>query len=199
MRRASGDLLREGTGTYTPLRVLRCAYLLALGSSPAEAAERLHVSADSVRRWSRNPKYDAAFQAVRQRVARKVEQVLTTDKIQRILKLQKHLERIERTIDARAKSEDLQRFPGGEEGLTTYEVKSVGSGESAERTEVYKFDTALDKALRETLEQFAKESGGLFQRPDTNVNVQVNTSVITTSDTQAAVKALMMNEQAREI
>lgn len=53
--------------------------------------------------------------------------------------------------------------PGGKTGLVAHERKGVGAGSAAEVNDVYTFDSSLHKAYLDTLQQAAKEMGGVFE------------------------------------
>lgn len=71
---------------------------------------------------------------------------------------------MKRVIEARA--EKYADVPGGNTGLLVHNVKSIGAGVTAERVDLYEFDAALVKELREHERQIAEELGQWKQEWD---------------------------------
>jgi len=80
--------------------------------------------------------------------------------------LQDRHNRMTRLIEARAASPQMQDVAGGDTGLLVHNVKSIGSGENAERVDLYEVDTGLLKELREHEKQAAQELGQWMEKVD---------------------------------
>lgn len=55
--------------------------------------------------------------------------------------------------------------------LWVADVKSIGSGEFAERVDIERFNSALVEQYRKVLEDIAKETGGRVQKQDIRIDM----------------------------
>jgi hypothetical protein len=107
------------------------------------------------------------FAETRKRFVEEVQALPIAERAARIQRLNDHWLRMRDLVEAR--SEDHADAPGGDTGLLVRDVKVIGKGEDAREVEVFKFDAALLRELRETEEQAAKELGQWTERSEVTV------------------------------
>jgi hypothetical protein len=89
----------------------------------------------------------------------------------RVRRLMKRARQIDTLLEARGKEME-GTIGGGETGLLLHDVKSIGTGETAERVDIYRTDTALLKEDRETAKQIAQELGEWAEQVVFNPNTK---------------------------
>lgn len=143
--------------------------------SDVEIATQAGVSISTVAKWRIKPEYRHALKRYREQLAEVIAQRDLASKDARLRKLNRHAERIEMVVEQRAEKYKKSRSPGVNTGL----MQSFGRGQ-------YAFDSALDKAYRGTLEQAAKESGGIYDRAMDSVAASQTIIVMPTPGTLPA-------------
>lgn len=150
------------------------ALLIAQGEMQYGAiADRLNVARQTLFNWRRESEFK---QLVSNHVAELVAEVRSFSIGQlhnRVKALQDRHSRLERIIEERAKSDQMQGVPGGTTGLLVHNVKSIGSGDSAVRVDVYELDTGLLNELRAIELQSAKELGQWIDKSETKTDATI--------------------------
>lgn len=136
------------------------ALLSALDELTDESiAAKLDVGLRTLGEWKSHPDFkarvDLHISELRARVRRRGIAIVEN----RVAHLQRRHDLMNEVIVERGKSREMQGVPGGATGLMVHNVKAVGSGENAERIDLYEVDTALLKELREHERQAAQELG----------------------------------------
>lgn len=149
----------------TPRRnVLLAARLIADGTETLTSiAEQVGITPKALSSWRRKPAFMDVVDAYRRRIEAEVMNQGIAVKANRIKALNAQFERIEKVIAARAADPEIGDAPGGKSGLLAHDVKGVGAGPAAQVVDVFEFDSALDKARSDILQQIAKEQGGQFE------------------------------------
>jgi hypothetical protein len=93
---------------------------------------------------------------------------------ERVLALQNRWDRMKELIEARATAPEMQAVTGGTTGLLVHNVKSIGSGEYAERVDLYEVDAGLLREMRELEKQAAIEMGQWTEKKEHSGAVQFN-------------------------
>lgn len=123
-----------------------------------EIADRIGVGPVTISRWKQRPDFAAKIKEHGDEIRSEIRRIGIANRENRIKELNDRNRRMKRLIDARAKA--LAHVDiGGDTGLIVHNVKNVGSGENAERVDIYEFDAALMKEMREHEKQAAIELG----------------------------------------
>lgn len=133
-----------------------CALLLALDDlSDEEIAKKVQVGRTALWVWKNDPEFvariDEHINEFRARVRRKGIAIIEN----RVAHLQRRHELMNQIIRERGAA--LAHVPGGSTGLLVHNVKSIGSGEAAERVDLYEIDVGLLSELRQHEKQAAQE------------------------------------------
>lgn len=142
------------------------AQLIAEGRlSLSEIAEKLDVDRKTLWNWRQAPEFtarvDEHLEAFRDEVLRRGIAV----RERRVKALNDRWNRMQALIEARA--DKMAGVPGGSTGLLAHDVKGVGRGDDFELIDVYRFDAALVKEIREHEKQAAQELGQWTERIET--------------------------------
>ena len=134
------------------------AALLAVGElTYQEIAAQCGVTSRSIINWLGEEQFKARVDSNVEEIRKKVLSHGIADLVQRVKRLDKRWNAIDRLIAARGMS--LRDVPGGETGLLCKEQKVLGGGEFSEVVDVYKVDAALLKEERELAKQASIELG----------------------------------------
>jgi hypothetical protein len=171
---ACNDYLRLGPGRSLPKLLKKLGKTRKNSESPTD-------SYNTLERWSsdygwpaRASAYDADLEAVKNEKRRQVmEQGLALDH-ERVVKLKRLARFLEEQIFAEGKADksDVMDGADGVDGGHTYpnvwlaDVKQIGSGESAERVDLVRFNASILAEYRAALADLAAETGGRRQRVD---------------------------------
>ena len=123
-----------------------------------DIAAQCKVTRRTVARWKTNPQFQ---EKVCEFVKETEERLLTegvASRVERVKRLNRDWERMQRVLDARAESM-VDVDEGGETGLLVRQRKGLGSGDNFEIVEEYTVDTGLLRELRECEKQAAIEVG----------------------------------------
>lgn len=138
----------------------RAAELLAAGELSQDAiADAVGRSRRRLFEWRQHPEFQDAVERQSKELERAVFSRGIARRVRRVAAYQDRWERMRAVIDQRAVSHAMEDVPGGQTGLLAHDVKSVGSGEFAERVDLYEVDTGLLRELRELEKQCAQELG----------------------------------------
>lgn len=138
----------------------QAALLLAEDLLPDREIGRIcGVTRQSVSRWKRDPAFLALVQKHAAEIHETVAKIGIADKSRRIRMLNSLAQKIWATIEARAADRARQKAPGADQGLLAQDFRG-----SVNIREVYQFDSALVKELREILTLVAKEMGQLTDK-----------------------------------
>lgn len=117
--------------------------------------------------WSsRATEYDAGWEARKNAERVAVLEYGLAHEYERLRKLYRLAALLEAQIYERGLYGDLHN-------LWVPDVKSIGSGEFAERVDIERFNSALIEQYRKVLEDIAKETGGRVQKQEVNGSVGV--------------------------
>lgn len=135
--------------------------LAANKESTRSIANRFDVNRSSIQRHGVNhlpTVVTEAVQARRLRAGSEVLDVALVDQEERLKRQSDRWERLHRVIEQRAEAmKDVAE--GGDTGLLVRKVKSIGSGEYAERVDEYAVDAPMLKEIRELEKQTSEELG----------------------------------------
>lgn len=155
---ACNDWLRLGTGRTMP-RLLERYRDLPQNTAPT-------TSLDTLQSWSkrfdwqvRAAEFDAGWEQLKNAEREAVLSYGLSLDYERIRKLYRLAEFLESQLYARAED-------GTYPNVWLPDVKSIGSGENAERVDIERFNNGLVEQYRKVLEDIAKETGGRVQRQD---------------------------------
>ena len=154
---------------WTPERE-HAACLLAMGYDYSSVARQIGVTSTTVKKWYLSEPFRARTVELRTVARQALFNVAITDKQQRVDVLGAVQQRILRLIEARAAAPEMQNVPGGDTGLLTVELKSMGTGPTAQLVEDYKFDKPLVDALLNVQKHAATELGQLTDRTELHVH-----------------------------
>lgn len=140
----------------------RAAFLLAEDElTDAEIAEAVGVCRDTLTSWKRRDEFRARMSEHVKTLETAIVHIGITRKRNRIARLQRMVDRLEALIEARAQDDEYDA-PGGETGLVTTRPVVSAKGDRVEYE--HKFDAALVREHRATLEMVAKELGQLSEK-----------------------------------
>lgn len=138
----------------------RAAILVADDELTDEAiSAELGITSRTLRNWKDRPVFQAAVAEHRARIAASISRFWVAKRRKRVKRLQELADAAISVIEQRAADPTLADVPGGTTGLMLRDVKVVGTGEDAERVDMYRVDTALMAEIRNTLKQAAQEVG----------------------------------------
>ncbi len=160
-------------------KVLMAAKMVAEGvHSNQDIAEVVGISVQAFWSWRTKRAFTDVVAAYRKRFDAITLNEDVASKAGRIAAHVRTFRRIEKVIEARAADPETMRTPGGNTGLLSHDIKSVGGGLAAQVVDVYEFDAALIKARTEALENIAKEQGGQYEDKPQGPQVTDNRKVI---------------------
>jgi hypothetical protein len=124
-----------------------------------EIAEKAGITRQGLDRWKAHPDFRA-------RVDEHIEDFKATVRRRGIAQLERRVDalndrwrRMQRVIEERGQSPDMQEVAGGPTGLLVRTIKGVGSGNDFTLVNQYEVDTGLLRELREHEKQAAQELG----------------------------------------
>ena len=109
--------------------------------------------------WKELPTFQAEVAEHRARIAASISRFWIAKRRKRVAAVQNLLDGALSVIEQRATDPSMADVPGGTTGLIVRDVKVVGTGNEAERVDVYRVDTALMAEIRNGLKQAAQEVG----------------------------------------
>jgi hypothetical protein len=134
----------------------RAALLLAEDDlTDEEIGAAVGVNASTIWRWKQAPEFTVRITENARKLGGPARRAAVTKRGRRIRYLSEQIERIRAVIEARAADPDIQKFPGGDQGLLVLDFKAAGK----EAIPVAKFDAALLKTFADYLRQVAQEAG----------------------------------------
>ncbi|HWQ32557.1 MAG TPA: hypothetical protein VNQ79_06720 [Blastocatellia bacterium] len=148
---------------WTPER-LRAVELIAAGDkTDQQVADEVGITKRQLARWKNVPEFRERVNEIAAATAEKLRAEGVLRKQNRLINLQDRIDRMCRLIEARAR--EMADVPGGETGLLVRDLK----GKYADR-EVYRFDAALVRELREHEKQAAQELGQWVEKQETSIS-----------------------------
>jgi hypothetical protein len=142
----------------------RAAQLLAEGKlTVAEVARKAKVNPKTLWDWRQELEFATYLQEMEAQYAAVAERFSIGRVAKRVEVLDANWRDMQRLKKERGKSEKMRDVPGGKTGLLVHDVKAVGAGDHTQIVDVYRFDAALVKEIRETAREAAEELG---QRKD---------------------------------
>lgn len=136
------------------------AQLLAAGELTTQAiADRIGVTRRTITNWKRNPDFAARIREHLNEFVEDVRRRGLAVRERRIKAMNDRWIRLQRIVEDRADSPEMQHVPGGWTGYIVHDVKGVGRGEDFQLIDLYKVDTGLLAALLALEKQAAQELG----------------------------------------
>jgi hypothetical protein len=86
--------------------------------------------------------------------------------------------KLHQVVQERGADPAMRGVPGGKSGLMVHNVKSIGSGDNAERVDLYEVDTGLLQQCLNLEKQAAQECGQWSEDNKPATGPQVNLNVI---------------------
>lgn len=129
-------------------------------------ADEVKVDRRTLARWKKIDAFAARVDELLGEIRTSIRQRGISIVENRVRALQDRWDRMKRVIEERGASAEMQSVPGGSTGLLVHNVKSIGGGENAERVDLYEFDAALLKEMREHEKQAAQELGQWTENHD---------------------------------
>lgn len=128
----------------------------------------------TIRQWSskfnwpaRADEYDLGWEEIKNEERRRVFEYGLALDFERVRVLHRLAETLERELYETDEK-------GGQGKLWLKDVKQIGSGETAERIDLRRFNSQLVSELRSTLDDIAKETGGRVNKSDVSLSGDVN-------------------------
>jgi hypothetical protein len=144
---------------------VKAAHLVAANElTHKKIAAEVGVSPRALANWLEVPTYRSFISRLIESTRKQLAQRYVAQQDQRISSYISDFERTDALIKARAADPEMCAAPGGNTGLLTRDVKSIGSGENAEIVDVYEFDAALMRERRELRKAVAEELGQIVQK-----------------------------------
>ena len=136
------------------------AQLVAEGNlADIDIAAKLGVTRQTIWNWRKTPEFQEFVDELQEAFKTEVRRRGLADRERRVRALNDRWNRLQRVMEERADDPAMANVPGGRTGLLVHDVKSVGSGYSAQVVDLYEVDTGLLKELREHEKQAAQELG----------------------------------------
>lgn len=128
-------------------------------------AKRVGITQQTLIKWKKTPFFQTQIAKAKSLVklsmndlSKEVE-LLIAKKTARVRRLNQDWLKMQRVIEKRGDDPAMRDVPGGDTGLLTVQIKSIGSGANFQEVREYRVDTGLLKELRETEKQAAIELG----------------------------------------
>lgn len=167
---ACNDFLRLGPGRSLPL-VLEKYTAQSQGKPPTKSLSTLKIWSMRFEWTARAREYDIAWEAAKDAERDAVLRAGLALDYERVRKLTRLAEYLEGEIYAT--NEDGQHH-----NVWLHDVKQIGSGETAERVDIVRFNTGLIDQYRATLDDLAKETGGRIHKTDITTGGEAMTGLI---------------------
>lgn len=132
-----------------------------------QIAEKAGVTRAALSLWKQHPDFKARVAGILEAVRQKVLTEGIADRVNRVKRLNRDWERMQRVIEQRAADSDMEGVPGGDTGLLVHQVKGVGKGEDFQLIDLYVVDAGLLAELRNTEKQAAQELGQWVEKSET--------------------------------
>lgn len=147
-----------------------------------QISEAVGIARSTLWIWRKQPEFIARIEELsadfRARIRRKGIAIMEN----RVAALQDRQRRMDQVIRERGENPEMQHVPGGTTGLMVHNVKAIGSGETAERVDLYEVDTALLAEMRATEKQAAQELGQWTEKSAVDGSMNVKTYQIVSPD-----------------
>lgn len=151
---------------WTPSREKAALLLSEDELTDEEIAEQVDIVRSTLSEWKLRKEFSARVQENIDEIRRRIRSRGIAIIENRVRHLQRRHDLMNQVIAERGDSPEMQAVPGGRTGLLVHNVKAIGSGENAERVDLYEVDTGLLKELREHEQQAAKELGQWAEKHD---------------------------------
>lgn len=154
----------------------KAAQLIADGQlSLGQIAEEVGVDRRTLWNWRQIPAFAARVEEHLDEFRDEVLRRGIAVRERRVKALNHRWNQMQALINARA--EAMADVPGGSTGLLAHDVKGIGKGADFERVDVYLFDAALLRELREHEKQAAQELGQWTEKHEVEQTTKAYISV----------------------
>jgi hypothetical protein len=155
---ACNDWLRLGTGRTLPELAQKYGDMQP-SATPTQSVSTLETWSSKFKWTERATEYDADYEAIKNAERQAVVSYGLALDYERIRRLKRLADMLEAQIYERSKD-------GVFHNIWVPDVKQIGSGDSAERVDIERFNAALISEYRSTLDDLAKEVGDRKQRTE---------------------------------
>jgi len=139
-----------------------------------EIAASTGIAKATLERWKSHPEFASRVRELRTAAAADLQRYAIARKDKRMGAYNDRWQRMQQIIEERASYLPADEAPGASTGLIVKQVKIIGHGENAIRTEEYVVDTGLDAAMRATEKQAAQEAGQWAEKVEHSGDVNVS-------------------------
>lgn len=134
-----------------------------------EIAEQCHVSVQAIYAWRQHPDFKQRVEEYRAKYSEAVFELGISRVETRVAAQHDRWIRMQRLIEARGQDIEMAAVAGGNTGLLTRYQKVLGSGEDARIVDVFEFDAALVRELRELEKEASVQMGQRLERKQTEI------------------------------
>jgi transposase-like protein len=129
-----------------------------------EVAAEVGANRRTLFRWLEHAAFRERVGAVARETVALDRRYAVARRCRRVRSLDDRVRRMERVIEERAASPQMEGVPGGRTGLMVHTVKGVGRGDDFRLIDLYEVDAGLLKELREHEKQAAQELGQWLEK-----------------------------------
>ncbi len=134
-----------------------------------EIAEQCHVSVQAIYAWRQHPDFKQRVEEYRAKYAEAVFELGISRVETRVAAQNERWLRMLRLIEARAQDIEMAAVAGGNTGMMAHSRKMLGSGPMATEIDVFEFDAALLKEIRELEKEASVQLGQRLERKQTEI------------------------------
>lgn len=128
--------------------------------SDEHIAGQLGIARKTLARWKKAPEFGQRVISIVEETRAALLASGISERCNRLDVLNDFWKRLRIVADERAADPTMAKVPGGKTGLLVRTLRTIGSGEHAEKVEEFTIDGVLLKELRAGMEQAAKEIDG---------------------------------------
>ena len=173
------------------------ALLVARGElTYAQIAAQVGVDVDTLRSWRRDLEFKQIVESHQAAFLEEIRSLTIGQLWFRVRERQRRHDALMRVIEERAKSDLMQKVPGGTTGLLVHNVKMLGSGRNAVRVDLFRVDTGLLAELRALEMEVAKEFGQWTDKSEQKNDTTLTLSEDDMPDWFKAMAPIAENEPA---
>jgi hypothetical protein len=168
------ELAQNGTRFEWTAPRRRAAFLLGQGElTDEQIAKEVGAGRRTLARWKNSKEFCDRVMTFAEHFGSVGERFEIGRRVNRLRALNDRWKRMQRVIDERGASPEMQSVAGGTTGLLVKTIKCVGSGDDSQLIDQFEVDTGLLKEIREHEKQAAMELGQI-EKPVNGLSVGVN-------------------------